>query len=219
MTVYFSRKSGNTLDELLQLDDVSLLAGLLTGAGRDAVPIAQELMARFGSIAGVVNAAPRRLRRTRGVGAARCRQLQLVRELARRHTLIDLEYVDLMSSPERVRRFLVWHLAHREREVFCCLYLNSQHHLICCEDLFFGTLDGAPVYPRDVVRQALHYGAAAVVFAHNHPSGLSEPSAADRRITERLQAALALIDVRVLDHFIVGSGTPFSFAEAGYMQC
>lgn len=217
MTVYFSRMEESRLDEPPQLDDVSLLAGVLAGAGQSGLPIAQELMARFGSIAGVMSATPRRLSRTRGMGSARCRQLQLVRELARRHTLVDLECVDLMSSPERTRQFLVWHLAHREREVFCCLYLNAQHHLICCEDLFFGTLDGAPVYPREVVSKALHYGAAAVIFAHNHPSGHSEPSDADRRITERLRDALALVDIRVLDHFIVGAGTPFSFAEAGYI--
>jgi DNA repair protein RadC len=122
-----------------------------------------------------------------------------------------------MSSPEDTRHFLYCHLRDASREVFCCLFLDSQHALICCEDLFWGTLDGAAVYPREVLRRALQLQAAAVIFAHNHPSGVAQPSQADRRITERLQAALALVDIRVLDHIIVGSGEQFSFAEDGLL--
>jgi DNA repair protein RadC len=110
---------------------------------------------------------------------------------------------------------LQYHLGSRNREIFTCLFLDSQHRVQRCEDLFFGTLDGAAVYPREVAVRALQYGAAAVIFAHNHPSGVAEPSSADRRITERLCAALALLDIRVLDHIIVGSGKEYSFAEEG----
>ena len=120
---------------------------------------------------------------------------------------------DVMSSPERTREFVQYHLGGREREVFSCLFLDSQHRLLRCEDLFLGTLDGAGVFPREVAVRALRYRAAAVILAHNHPSGVAEPSAADRRITERLSAALGLLDVRVLDHIIVGRGRTFSFAE------
>ena len=122
-----------------------------------------------------------------------------------------------MGSPDVTRQFLQNHLRDPSREVFCCLFLNSQHALICCENLFWGTLDGAAVYPREVVRRALELQSAAVIFAHNHPSGVAQPSRADRRITERLQAALALLDIRVLDHIIIGRGEAFSFAEDGLL--
>ena len=115
------------------------------------------------------------------------------------------------------RHFLSLHLGARDREVFCCIFLDSQHTVLCCEDLFLGTLDGAAVYPREVAVRALRYRAAAVILAHNHPSGIAEPSEADRRITRRLQSGLALLDVRVLDHIIVGRGRPFSFAEQGLL--
>ena len=123
----------------------------------------------------------------------------------------------MLTSPRETRRFLQHHLGGRPREIFSCLFLDSQHRVLRCEDLFFGTLDGAAVYPREVAVRALQYGAAAVIFAHNHPSGIAEPSVADRRITERLCAALGLLDIRVLDHIIVGSGQEYSFAEAGLM--
>ena len=122
-----------------------------------------------------------------------------------------------MSSPQQTRQFLQHHLGGRPREIFSCLFLDSQHRVIRCDDLFFGTLDGAAVYPREVAVRALQYAASAVIFAHNHPSGVTEPSSADRRITERLCAALALLDIRVLDHIIVGRGPAFSFAEQGLM--
>ena len=123
----------------------------------------------------------------------------------------------MLSSPAETRLFLQYHLGSRDREVFTCVFLDSQHRVQRCEDLFFGTLDGAAVYPREVAVRALQYGAAAVIFAHNHPSGVAEPSSADRRITERLCAALALLDIRVLDHIIVGSGSEYSFAEEGLL--
>ena len=124
---------------------------------------------------------------------------------------------DVLTSPAETRRFLQYHLGGHRREVFSCLFLDSQHRVLRCEDLFMGTLDGAAVYPREVAVRALQYHAAAVIFAHNHPSGVAEPSSADRRITERLCAALALLDIRVLDHIIVGRGREFSFAEEGLL--
>jgi DNA repair protein RadC len=123
----------------------------------------------------------------------------------------------VLTKPEHTRRFLHCHLRDASREVFCCLFLDSQHAVIKCEDLFWGTLDGAAVYPREVVKAALELRAGAVIFAHNHPSGVAQPSAADRRITERLQAALALVDIRVLDHIIIGRGEDFSFADGGLL--
>jgi len=122
---------------------------------------------------------------------------------------------EVFQDPASVRDFLLLHLAHRQREVFACLFLDNRHRLISYEELFFGTIDGASVHPREVVRVALRHNAAAVILAHNHPSGVPEPSAADQRITDRLKEALALIDVRVLDHFIVGGTDSVSFAERG----
>ena len=152
-----------------------------------------------------------------GVGVAKYAQLRAALELARRQALQAVQASDVLSSPGETRRFLQYHLGTHSREVFCCIFLDSQHRVLCCEDLFFGTLDGAAVYPREVAIRALQYGAAAVIFAHNHPSGVAEPSTADRRITERLCAALALLDIRVLDHVIIGRGREFSFAREGLL--
>ncbi len=209
-------------DKLLQrgasaLSDAELLSVLLrSGArGRSAVDLARGLLAEFGGLVGVVGAQRSRLLQCAGMGDAKYAQLQASLELARRHALAGLDGADVLSSPEATRRFLRHHLGARDREVFTCLFLDSQHRVLRCEDLFLGTLDGAAVYPREVAVRALQYSAAAVIFAHNHPSGVAEPSAADRRITERLCSALGLLDIRVLDHFIVGRGREYSFAEQG----
>jgi DNA repair protein RadC len=203
----------------IALSDAELLAVLLGtgGAGRSVLELARALLARFGGWNGLLNAALGELVSEPGMGEAKFAVLQAALELARRSALEDLRQGAVMSSPGRTRRFLQNHLRNPSREVFCCLFLNAQHALICCEDLFPGTLDGAAVYPREVLRRALQLDAAAVILAHNHPSGVAEPSAADRRITERLQAALALVDIRVLDHIIVGRGGAFSFAEDGLL--
>ena len=199
------------------LSDVELLAVVLrTGRpGASALDVARDLLRRAGSLAGVMGLDRGDLEAEPGLGPGKVAQLQAARELARRSAEQGLRGGDVMSSPERTRLFLQYHLGGREREVFCCLFLDTQHRLLCCEDLFLGTLDGAAVYPREVAVRALRYRAAAVIFAHNHPSGVAEPSAADRRITERLSAALGLLDIRVLDHIIVGRGGTFSFAEQG----
>ncbi len=201
------------------LSDAELLAILLGtgGAGRSVMELSRALLLRFGGWHGLLNASLDDLAAEPGMGVAKFAQLQAAVELARRHAMEELQQGAVMSSPARTRRFLQSHLRDPSREVFCCLFLNAQHALISCEDLFLGTLDGAAVYPRVVLRRALQLEAAAVIFAHNHPSGVAEPSAADRRITERLQAALMLVDIRVLDHIIVGRGCTFSFAEDGLL--
>ncbi len=201
------------------LSDAEVLALLLgTGSrGRSVLALSRHLLDRFGSLAGVIAAPRDELSAEPGVGPAKYANLQAAVELARRQAREGLERGDTMGSPEQTRQFLSLHLQGSQREVFCCLFLDSQNALIRCEDLFKGTLDGAAVYPREVVQRALQLNAAAVILAHNHPSGVAEPSQADRRITERLQAALALLDIRVLDHIIVGAGQLYSFAERGLL--
>ena len=151
------------------------------------------------------------------MGRAKYAVLQAAAEVARRQALQEMEGADVLSSPGQTRRFLQHHLGNQVREIFSVIFLDSQHRVIRCEDLFLGTLDGAAVYPREVAVRALQYRAAAVILAHNHPSGVAEPSSADRRITERLCSALGLLDVRVLDHIIVGMGREYSFAEEGLL--
>ncbi|MCB1841402.1 MAG: DNA repair protein RadC [Halioglobus sp.] len=201
------------------LSDAELLAVLLrTGYHNcSALELARNLLAQFGDIGGLLRAGQPALLACTGVGPARYAQLRASLELARRQAMQELGSGDVLESPAQTRRFLQHHLGSRNREVFCCLFLDSQHRVLRCEDLFFGTLDGAAVYPREVAVRALQNRAAAVIFAHNHPSGVAEPSSADKRITERLCAALGLLDIRVLDHIIVGSGREYSFAQEGLL--
>jgi DNA repair protein RadC len=211
-------------DKLLErgaaaLSDAELLAVLLhTGyRGCSALDMARNLLCQFFDLRGVMQAGQASLLACTGVGPVKYAQLQAAQELARRQALQVISCGDALSSPGDTRRFLQYHLGGHNREVFTCLFLDSQHRVLRCEDLFLGTLDGAAVYPREVAVRALQYSAAAVIFAHNHPSGVAEPSSADRRITERLCAALALLDIRVLDHIIIGRGRAFSFAEEGLL--
>ena len=211
-------------DKLLQrgaqaLSDAELLAVLLhTGyRGCSAVALARGLLQDFGGILGLMRADAASLLARSGVGQAKYAVIQAAMELARRQALQELDGADVLSSPQQTRRFLQHHLGGLGREVFSCIFLDNQHRVLRCEDLFLGTLDGAAVYPREVAVRALQYRAAAVIFAHNHPSGVAEPSSADRRITERLVSALGLLDIRVLDHIIVGKGREYSFAEEGLL--
>ncbi|MEP0201018.1 MAG: DNA repair protein RadC [Halioglobus sp.] len=198
-----------------ELSDAELLAQLLSGpAGQSR---AQAILREFGGLGGLARQTSQDLERFPGLGAVSSRRVPVALELARRCAREVLEATDVLSSPQAVRDFLCSHLGFRDREVFSCLYLDSQHRLLRCEDLFFGTLDGAAVYPREVAVRALQYRAGALIFAHNHPSGVAQPSAADRRITQRLSDALSLFDIRVLDHLIVGRGTTYSFAENGIL--
>jgi DNA repair protein RadC len=151
------------------------------------------------------------------LGNAKYAQLQAVMEMAKRHFKEVLQRGNALTSPDITRAYLSAQLRGYSYEVFACLFLDNQHRVIQLDELFRGTIDSASVYPREVVKQALHHNAAAVIFAHNHPSGISEPSYADKQITEKLKNALALFDIRVLDHFIIGDGQPYSFAENGLL--
>lgn len=200
------------------LGDAELLALLLrTGvAGKNVLQLAQELLDGFGGLAGLLHAGLDDLKRIKGLGGtAKRAELTAVLELARRALAERLKERAVLDSPDAVKHYLQLHIAARPHEVFAALFLDAQHRLIALEELFRGTLTQTSVYPREVVMRALHHHAAAVVLAHNHPSGCAEPSRADEAITQTLKAALALIDVQVLDHMIVARGQTLSMAERG----
>lgn len=201
------------------LTNAELLAIFLrTGTpGKSAVDLARELINSFGSLKALLNADRAQFCAGVGLGDAKYAQLQAVLEMARRHFAEILQKGDVLSSPELTRAYLSAQLRGYSYEVFACLFLDNQNRVLQLEELFRGTINGASVYPREVVKRALHHNAAAVIFAHNHPSGVCEPSRADQQITETLKQALALLDIRVLDHFIIGEGLPFSFAEHGLL--
>lgn len=202
------------------LGDSELLALLLrTGmAGTHVLQLAQQLLDRFGGIAGLLQASAEDLRQVKGLGGtAKRAQLLAVLELARRALAQQLAARPAFDAPQAVKDYVQLHLAHHPHEVFAVLFLDSQHRLLALEELFRGTLSQTSVYPREVVQRALHHHAAAVVLAHNHPSGEVQPSRADEALTQSLKAALALVDVRVLDHVVVGPGRSLSMAEAGLL--
>jgi DNA repair protein RadC len=201
------------------LTDAELLAIFLrTGVqGKSAVDLARDLLADFGSLKALLDADQQRFCQAHGLGAAKYAQLQAVLEMAKRHFKEVLQRGNALTSPDITRAYLSAQLRGYSYEVFACLFLDNQHRVIQLDELFKGTIDGANVYPREVVKKALHHNAAAVIFAHNHPSGIAEPSFADKHITEKLKQALALFDIRVLDHFIIGDGQPYSFAEHGLL--
>jgi len=199
------------------LSDAELLAIFLrTGLpGKSAVELARELLQHFDGLRGLLEADQKGFCSVKGLGAAKFAQLQATLELSRRHLLSTLQRGDALTSPAETRRYLSAQLRHREREVFACLYLDNRHRVLGYEELFFGTIDGASVHPREVVRRAISHNAAAVILAHNHPSGVAEPSRSDESITLRLKEALTLVDIRLLDHMVVGDGEITSLAERG----
>lgn len=201
------------------LSDIELLAILLrTGlAGRGVLLLAQDLLDSFSGLAGLLNAGAQDLGRIKGLGPAKKAELLAVMEMAKRATAQQLQQRQVFDSPHTVSHYLQLHLAHRRHEVFAVLFLDSQHRLIAMEELFRGTLTQTSVYPREVVLRALHHHAAAVILTHNHPSGSVLPSAADQALTTTLTTALALVDVRVLDHVIVAQGASLSMAERGLL--
>jgi DNA repair protein RadC len=201
------------------LSEPELLAIILrTGVrGKSAVDLARELLERFGTLHGLLEAEPEAIQRSSGLGPAKSAQLRAVLALVKRALGQEVQRRDNLSSPQAVRDYLRLNLAQRDREVFAAVYLDAQNRVIKIQELFTGTLTQTSVFPRDVVRYALLNNAAAVIFAHNHPSGLAEPSRADELLTQALKQALALVDVRVLDHFIVGAGAAMSFAERGLL--
>ena len=199
------------------LSDAELLAIFLrTGLpGKSAVDLARELLSDFGGLRPLLTASQSEFCKPLGLGTAKFAQLQAVLEMARRHLAQELKRGDALTSPEHTRRYLQAQLRDRDHEVFVVLLLDNQNRVVHYHELFRGTIDAASVYPREVVKLALNKGAAAVILAHNHPSGVAEPSSADRLITEKLVQALGLVDIRVLDHLIVGDGVTVSFAERG----
>jgi DNA repair protein RadC len=203
------------------LSDAELLAIYLRVGvrGKSAVDLARELLLRFeGSLSALVDASLEELASVSGIGMAKAAQLKASFELARRALAREMSTRDSFSSPGKVRDWLRLKLATRQNEVFMALWLDAQNRLIKSDELFSGTLTQTSVYPREVVKAALASNAAAVILAHNHPSGVSEPSAADEMLTRNLKTALAMVDVKVLDHFIVaGTGVPLSFAERGLL--
>jgi len=211
-------------EKLLQLgaaslSDAELLAIFLrTGVrGKSAVDLARELLLRCGSLSALFALKRAELEGLRGLGDAKFSQLQAVLEMARRALAETLRSGDALGSPAAVRDFLRLTLATREHEVFLAVLLDAQNRVLVCEELFRGTLTQTSVYPREVVKCALKRNAAAVIFAHNHPSGVAEPSHADQVLTQSLKQALALVDIKVLDHFIVAGGSALSFAERGLL--
>ncbi len=198
------------------LSDAELLAIFFrTGvAGMSAVDLARQLLNDYGSLRGLLNASATDFCKHRGLGMAKYAQLQAVLEIATRHLSEQLERQDCLTSPAQTTNYLRARLRDYDYEVFACLMLDNRNRVIAFREMFRGTVDAASVYPREVVKQALADNAAAIILAHNHPSGVSEPSQADIRITERLKKALQLVDIRVLDHIIVGDRVT-SFSEKG----
>ena len=201
------------------LSDAELLAIFLRVGvkGKSAVDLGRELVERFGSLAALFSASEAEFCAIKGMGAAKYVQFQAVLEIARRSLDEKIKSTDALNSPQSVRDYLRLTLARLPHEVFVAVFLTAQNRVIAVEELFRGTLTQTSVYPREIVKRALAHNAASVILAHNHPSGEANPSAADRSLTKALAEALALIDVRVLDHFIVAPGASMSFAEQGLL--
>jgi DNA repair protein RadC len=201
------------------LSDGELLAVLLQrgrapGAAR---AVSERLLRHFGGLRGTLNAMPAELDGIHGIGAARTALLCAAREIALRFFEETLPAGEPIRSPADTESFLLAKLRDRPHEVFCCLYLDNRHRVLHFEELFRGTIDGTSVYPREVVKAALAANAAAVILAHNHPSGVAEPSESDERITRRIRSALELVDIRLLDHLVIGDGVSTSLASRGLL--
>ena len=201
------------------LSDAELLAIFLRIGvpGKTAVDLARDLLCQFGSLNGVFAANEKQVSQVHGMGSSKYAQLQAVYEMSRRALNEQMRQKDVLSSPQQVRDYLILKLANQLKEVFVVLFLDAQNRLIAAEEMFSGTLTQTSVYPREVVKRTLHYNAASVLFAHNHPSGIAKQSRADEMITQDLKKALALVDVRVLDHFIVAGNQTMSFVEVGLL--
>lgn len=201
------------------LTDAELLAIFLrTGIkGMNAIELADKLLKEFGSLRKLLGANENEFCSHKGLGTAKFAQLQAVVEMTERYLFEKIKKEDALTSPEHTKRYLTRILRDRHREAFYVLFLDNQHRVLKGEVLFEGTIDSAAVYPREVVKRSIDYNAAAIILAHNHPSGVAEPSQADRRITKRISDAVELVDIRVLDHFVIGDGEIVSFAERGWI--
>jgi DNA repair protein RadC len=201
------------------LSDAELLAIFLRVGvtGKSAVDLARDLLTQFGSLNGIFAAPLNELTQVHGIGSSKYVQLQAIFEMSRRALNEQMQVKDILNSPKQVRDYLCLKLGNLTREVFFVLFLDAQNRVVTTEEMFSGTLTQTSVYPREVVKRALHHNAASVIFAHNHPSGTAQQSQADELITRQLKEALALVDVRVLDHFIVAGNTTLSFVERGLL--
>ncbi len=201
------------------LSDAELLALFLgTGPrGSDALSLARELLIKTCSLRELLDRSPKAMSQLHGIGPARACLLSAALELGRRHLAAELDRGQALTDPRSAATYFSQQLRDQSREVFACLYLDSRHRALGFEPLFFGSIDRAQVHPREVVKRALQHNAAAVIVGHNHPSGVCEASQADRQITDQLRQALALVDIRLLDHFIIGDGPPLSMAEHGWI--
>lgn len=199
--------------------DIELLAALFaSGAGSArAADIAESLLRRFGSLRALLHADTSELLDCHGIGRAGLAMLKVLPELARRYYAESLPCGQAIRSPADTEAFLKARMRDLDHELFCCLFLDNRHRVLGFDELFRGTIDGTSVYPREVVKEALAINAAAVILAHNHPSGVAEPSQADERITRRLKSALDLVDIRLLDHLIIGDGAATSLARRGFL--
>lgn len=201
------------------LSDVELLAIFLrTGTvGANVITLAQQMLQRFGSLYHLMTAAPEEFDEIKGVGAAKLAQLHAIAELARRFFASQMAREDVMANPQVTRHYLQSVLAHQEREIFMALFLDNQHRVLQAQKIFMGSISSVEVHPREIVREALKLNAAALILAHNHPSGMAEPSRADRHITHKVSAACTLLNIRLLDHLVIGHGEYVSFAERGWL--
>ena len=201
------------------LSDAEVLAIFLRVGvtGKSAVDLARDLLTRFGNLNGIFSAGLAEISAVNGMGTSKFTQLQAIFEMSRRALKEQMQARDVLTSPQQVRDYLCLKLGSLTREVFVVLFLDAQNRVLAYEELFSGTLTQTSVYPREVVKRALHHNAASVIFAHNHPSGIAEQSRADELLTTALKQALALVDIRVLDHFIVAGNTTLSFAERGLL--
>lgn len=202
-----------------KLSDAELLAIFLRVGvtGKSAVDLARDLLNTFGSLNAIFAASEAQISQVHGMGASKYVQLQAIFEMSRRALIEEMHQQDMLTSPQQVRQYLALTLGGLGKEVFLVLFLDAQNRLIDSETLFTGTLTQTSVYPREVVKRALHFNAAAVIFAHNHPAGTLQPSQADVLLTQSLKQALGLVDVRVLDHFIVAGNQVLSFVEQGLL--
>ncbi len=201
------------------LSDAELLAIFLRVGvvGKSAVDLARDLLTQFGSLNAIFSANEQALSQVHGIGSSKYVQLQAIFEMSRRALSEQLQQKDVFESPQQVHDYLCLKLGGLSREVFLVLFLDTQNRLLASEEMFSGTLMQTSVYPREVLKRAMHHNAAAVIFAHNHPSGIAKQSQADELITKQLKQALALVDVKVLDHFIVAGNQTMSFVERGLL--
>ncbi|UCX06254.1 RadC family protein [Shewanella glacialimarina] len=202
-----------------QLTDAELLAVILRNglAGQNALDLSRQLITQFGGLRKLFSAPKQQICKVAGIGPVKYAQLQAAAEISKRIARENLQKGQILTNPDLTRDYLMRQLADRSYEVFALLLLDNQHRVIQFVELFRGTINAASVYPREVVSLVLEKNAAAVIVCHNHPSGIAEPSQADRRITERIKIALETIDVSLLDHMVVGDKEIVSFAERGWM--